>query len=173
MVIIISGASHSGKTILAQHLLEQKKWPTLSIDHLKMGLIRSHQTDLTVYDTQELTDYLWPIVREMIKTVIENDQNLIVEGLYIPYEFQDDFDDKYLKHIKHVWLVLSQNYLDNHFEQVVNHSNIIEKRLVEDENLKERIKRDNQINLENVKKFNLNYVLINDDYQEEIKKASF
>ena len=72
MVILIGGATHTGKTALAQKLLEKHHYPYLSIDHLKMGLIRSHQTDLTLMDDEELTAYLWPIVREMIKTAVEN-----------------------------------------------------------------------------------------------------
>ena len=85
MVILIAGGSHTGKTLLAQRLLERHHYPYLSIDHLKMGLIRSGQTALTPEDDRELTDYLWPIVREMVKTAIENRQNLIVEGCYIPF----------------------------------------------------------------------------------------
>ena len=73
MVIIITGASHVGKTILAQRMLEKYKYPYFSIDHLKMGLIRSGITDFTPEDDDELTDYLWPIVREIIKTAIENE----------------------------------------------------------------------------------------------------
>ena len=79
MVILITGASHVGKTALAQRLLERNGYPYLSIDHLKMGLIRSGYTSLTpLSDDDALTAYLWPIVREMIKTAIENRQNLIV-----------------------------------------------------------------------------------------------
>ena len=78
MIIIITGSSHVGKTLLAQQMLEKFKYPYLSIDHLKMGLIRSGNTDLTPVDDDELTSYLWPIVREIIKTAIENKQNLIV-----------------------------------------------------------------------------------------------
>ena len=76
MIILITGASHTGKTLLAQRMLERYRYPYLSIDHLKMGLIRSGQTKLTPADDDALTAYLWPIVREMIKTAIENRQNL-------------------------------------------------------------------------------------------------
>ena len=76
MVILVAGASHAGKTLLAQRTLEEYGYPYLSIDHLKMGLIRSGNTDLTPEDDDELTDYLWPIVREMVKTAVENGQNL-------------------------------------------------------------------------------------------------
>ena len=88
MIILITGASHTGKTLLAQKLLEKYHYPYLSIDHLKMGLIRSKHTNLTpMSDDDKLTEYLWPIVAEMIKTAIENNQNLIVEGCYIPFDY--------------------------------------------------------------------------------------
>ena len=93
MVVLIAGASHTGKTALAQSLLEQKGYPYLSIDLLKMGLIRSGQTNLSPEDDAELTEYLWPIVREMVKTAIENDQNLILEGCYLPFDWKKEFDD--------------------------------------------------------------------------------
>ena len=89
MIIFITGASHTGKTALAQKLLEKYQYPYLSIDHLKMGLIRSGNTELTPMSKDEdLTAYLWPIVREMAKTAIENKQNLIVEGCYIPFDWK-------------------------------------------------------------------------------------
>ena len=100
MIILIGGASHTGKTLLAQRLLEKYHYPYLSIDHLKMGLIRSGNTDLTPMDDDKLTDYLWPIVREMVKTAIENKQNLIVEGCYIPFDWQKDFEPEYLAKCK-------------------------------------------------------------------------
>ena len=84
MIILIAGASHTGKTLLAQKMLEKYNYPYLSIDHLKMGLVRSGNTGLTPEDDDALTEYLWSIVREIVKTAIENRQNLIVEGCYIP-----------------------------------------------------------------------------------------
>ena len=74
MIVLITGASHTGKTLLAQRMLEEYRFPYLSIDHLKMGLIRSGQTELTPEDDEALTEYLWPIVREMVKTAIENSE---------------------------------------------------------------------------------------------------
>ena len=102
MIILIGGATHTGKTAYAQKLLEKYRHTYLSIDHLKMGLIRSGQTDLTPMDDDKLTDYLWPIVREMVKTAIENGQNLIVEGCYIPFDWQKDFAASYLENIQYV-----------------------------------------------------------------------
>lgn len=53
MVILIAGGTHTGKTLLAQKLLAQYHYPYLSIDHLKMGLIRSGQTNLTPTDSEK------------------------------------------------------------------------------------------------------------------------
>ena len=93
MIILIAGDTHTGKTLLAQRLLEYYKYPYLSIDHLKMGFIRSGYTKLTPEDDDELTEYLWPIIREIVKTAIENQQNLVIEGCYIPFDWTADFND--------------------------------------------------------------------------------
>ena len=129
MIILITGASHTGKTALAQKLLEKYNYPYLSIDHLKMGLIRSGNTKLTPLDDDDLTTYLWPIVCEMIKTAIENKQNLIVEGCYIPFEWEKNFEKEYLKNIRYYCLVMSEKYIRNHFDDVKKYANIIEERL--------------------------------------------
>ena len=129
MIVLITGASHTGKTALAQKLLEKYKYPYLSIDHLKMGLIRSGNTDLTPMDDNELIEYLWPIVREMIKTAIENTQNLIVEGCYIPFDWQKDFGSEYLENIKYYCLIMSEDYIRNHFDDIKKYANTIENRL--------------------------------------------
>ena len=102
MIILITGATHTGKTRLAQQLLESCQYPYFSIDHLKMGWIRSGNTSLTPEDDNELQEYLWPIVREIIKTVIENNQNLIVEGGYIPFDWRKEFSPQYMSDIKYL-----------------------------------------------------------------------
>lgn len=126
MIILVTGTSHTGKTLLAQKLLEKYHYPILSIDLLKMGLIRSSQTDLTVTDDEELTIYLWKIVREMIKTAIENKQNLIIEGCYIPFDWQQDFTADYLSEIKYICLVMSKKYITEHFDDIKCYANVIE-----------------------------------------------
>ena len=167
MIILITGASHTGKTALAQKLLEKYKYPYLSIDHLKMGLIRSGNTELTPMDDNKLTEYLWPIVREIIKTAIENKQNLIVEGCYIPFTWQDDFDKEYLDNIKCYCLVMSENYIKNHFEDIMNYASVVENRLNDDCTI-DNLLQDNMQLLELCKKHNANYVLIDNEYKIDI-----
>ena len=168
MIILITGASHVGKTAVAQKLLQKYNHPYLSIDHLKMGLIRSGNTELTpLSDNSELTSYLWPIVREMVKTAIENKQNLIVEGCYIPFGWADDFDKEYLENIRYYYLVMSENYIMNHFDDIKAYANVIESRLDDDCTL-ESVLKDNAEILSLVQKHNLNYILIDDSYDFEI-----
>ena len=133
MIILIAGASHTGKTVLAQKLLEKYKYPYLSIDHLKMGLIRSGNTELTpTSDDLDLIAYLWAIVREMIKTAIENKQNLIVEGCYIPFDWEKDFEQEYLDNIRYYCLVMSEEYIRNHFADIKGYASVIENRIDDD-----------------------------------------
>lgn len=164
MVILITGASHTGKTVLAQKLLEKYHYPYLSIDHLKMGLIRSGQTELTPCDDEILTDYLWPIVREMIKTSIENRQNLIIEGCYIPFNWAESFDEAYLEQIRYCCLVMSENYIENNFVKICSHANDVEQRLDDSGLSKEWLIEENRKNLEQCKYNQLSYVFIDQNY---------
>ena len=169
MIIIITGPSHTGKTVLAQHLLEKYKYPYLSIDHLKMGLIRSGNTNLTPCDDEELTAYLWPIVREMIKTAVENEQNLIVEGCYVPYDWKKDFTQEYLEHIKYCCLIMSKAYIEEHFTDILAHANDIERRLDDSGLTVEEMVKENESALSMCKEWGNEYILINDKYETEVE----
>ena len=169
MIILISGASHTGKTALAQRLLETYGYPYLSIDHLKMGLIRSGHTDLTPCSSDEaLTDFLWPIVREMIKTAIENSQNLIVEGCYIPYDWRKDFSEAYLPQIRHICLVMTENYIRNHFADIKAHANIIENRLDDSSCTLDAVLEDNEAVLAQCRRHGITPLLIHNTYDLQI-----
>ncbi len=169
MIILITGVSHTGKTVLAQKLLEKYKYPYLSIDHLKMGLIRSGNTELTpMSNDTELTAYLWPIVREIIKTAIENKQNLILEGCYIPFDWSKDFEQEYLANIKYYCLVMSEEYIRKHFQDIKKYASVIENRLDDECCSLESVLADNARELEMAQKYNVNYLLIDDIYEVDI-----
>ena len=169
MIVLITGASHTGKTALAQRLLEKYKYPYLSIDHLKMGLIRSGNTELTpMSDDEDLTAYLWPIVREMIKTVVENNQNLIVEGCYIPFDWAADFEQEYLENIKYYCLVMTEEYIERHFDDIKKYANVVENRLDDTWCTLESVLEDNAEMLALAQKHDVNYILIQDEYEINI-----
>ena len=164
MIFLITGASHVGKTLLAQKLLEKYHYPYLSIDHLKMGLIRAGYTDLTpLSDDEDLTVYLWPVVRETVKTAIENNQNLIVEGCYIPFDWANDFEQQYLDHIHYCCLIMSEKYIRTHFEDIKGYASVIERRLDDDCSMEDLIK-DNVRMRELAERHRVRYVLIDDTY---------
>ena len=169
MVILIAGASYTGKTLLSQRLLEKYKFPCVSIDHIKMGLIRSGQTSLTVDDDKKLTDFLWIIIKEIIKTVIENKQNIIIEGCYIPFDWKNDFDYEYLKEIKYYCLIMSERYIKENFENIKKYSNVIENRIYDFSVDMETMIEKNDENLKLCEKYNNNYILIDEDYNIIIK----
>ncbi|MCR4990547.1 MAG: adenylate kinase [Lachnospiraceae bacterium] len=173
MIILITGASHTGKTLLAQRFLEKYSYPYLSIDHLKMGLIRSGNTPLTPEDDYDLTEYLWPIVREIIKTAIENEQNLIVEGCYIPFAWRKDFDDRYLQSIRFICLALSDDYIGNHFDEIIDHESDIEKRLIDADCTMESLNSANRNIIDGFLNAGENIVLIDSDYEKTIDELIY
>ena len=170
MIILISGSSHTGKTNLAQKLLEKYRYPYLSIDHLKMGLIRSRNTLLTPNDDAELVPYLWNIVKEIIKTAIENQQNLIIEGCYIPFDWKNDFSDEYLSQIRYFCLIMTSEYIKTQFKNILKYANVIETRI--DDNLSmDNMIAENEFNLEMCKKYGLKYILISNNYSIDVDKV--
>lgn len=168
MVILISGTTHTGKTALSQRLMEKYKIPYFSIDHLKMGLIRSGKTSLSINDDEELTAYLWSIVKEMIKTAIENKQILIIEGCYIPFDWQKDFNESYLPEIKYYCLIMTAEYIESKFSDILKFEKIIENRIKTDINKAELIS-DNMQNLQLCKEYGTDYILIDNNYQIDIE----
>lgn len=165
MVVLVTGASHTGKTLLAQKLLERYGYPYLSLDLLKMGLIRSRQTDLTPEDDGELTGYLWPIAREIIKTAIENCQNLVVEGCYIPFDWADSFPPAYRKEICWRCLVLSEPFIRSNFPAMKAHANDVEDRQFDEGFSMEYALRENAAWREGCEAHGLPYTLMDEEYK--------
>lgn len=169
MIVLIAGATHTGKTVLSQRLLEKYKFPYLSIDHIKMGLIRSNLIMLNVSDDTKLTQLLWPLVKEIIKTAIENNQNLIIEGCYIPFDWEKDFSKEHLTQIKYYCLIMSKDYIQKHFSDICANENIIEQRLISGDFTQENLIKENENNLQMCKAYSLNYIFIDKEYKIDIE----
>lgn len=168
MILLIAGASHTGKTLLAQKILEKHKIPYLSLDHLKMGLIRSGRINLTPEDDDKLTAELWPIACEIIKTAIENHQNLTLEGIYIPFDWKKDFSSVYLKEIRYCCLIMTSHYIKAHFTDIQKYANVIETRLDDSGCTMESVLEDNENNLKLCQQYGCHYSLIDDQYTVDI-----
>lgn len=174
MVILIGGASCTGKTVMAQRLLEKYHIPYLSIDHIKMGLFRSGMDyGFTPNDDEdELTVKLWPVVRGIIMTNIENGQHIVIEGCYLPQARIRELEPEYLKQIIPLYIGFSENYIINKFELgILGHQSEIERKendgYINKENLLCFHKRTKQRCKDN----DIMYFEINEDYKNEMKRA--
>lgn len=169
MILLIAGSSHTGKTLTAQRVLETYSYPYLSIDHLKMGLIRSGICPLTPDSPdEELTPYLWNIVKEMIKTAIENDQNLVVEGCYIPFDWKKDFPSDYQEHISYVCLIFTEDYILTSYDTIMEYASAIEQRGDDSYCTRDMLLHENRDNLEQCRRYGCDYILIDEAYRVEI-----
>lgn len=162
-VLLITGASHTGKTNFSCHLMNKLSIPYFSIDWLKMGLIRSGVCPYNVSEDEHLTQYLWPVVRSMMMTVVENRQKLIIEGCYVPSSWRNDFDSRYLSHIRGITLIMSEDYIRRHESQIHEFSSCTEKRICDDVDT-DRLIEDNLRLLEEAERFSSPYLLIEDEY---------
>jgi 2-phosphoglycerate kinase len=82
LLYIIGGAARAGKTIIAQEFLERSQVPFLSLDLLKMSLVKGMPE--AGIDPQEssrrLAIRLWPVVRGLASTILENARDYLIEG---------------------------------------------------------------------------------------------
>jgi len=176
MVILIAGASYVGKTLLAQKLLEIYKMPYLSIDHLKMGLYRSgFDYGFTPESEEEIiTEKLWSIIKGIIMTNIENDQNIIIEGCYFP-ELINDLDKEYLYKTIFLYIIFSEQYIKKNLsDKIIGNRSIIENRIYDFEGTNEFIKKYILVNKNNKEKCirnGIKYFEIEEDYEKEIKNV--
>lgn len=171
MIILITGASHTGKTLLAQKLLEKYRYPYLSMDHVKMGLIRSGNTALTPYDDDRMTSYLWPIVREIVKTAIENGQNLIVEGCYVPADWEKDLSPEYRDQIIFRCLVMTENYIRSRFDEIKSRASVIERRGEDPDFTMDAAITENERYLTAFGNREKDLILIDRDYKTDLERA--
>ena len=171
MVILIGGNSRTGKTLMAQKLMERYAISYMSVDHIKMGLYRG-LGDSKYHPEQNYTilaETLWPIIKGIIMTAIENEQHLILEGCYILPHMISDFDGDYLKDIFSVYIGFSENYIRRYYDsKIINFQSVIEYRdkdkliPMEDQIIRHK-EFANMCYSEDV-----SYFQIDDDYEREI-----
>lgn len=173
MVILIGGVSRTGKTLLAQSLLEKHHIPYLSIDHLKMGLVRGMPNcGFVPTDSDDhIAAKLWPIVRGIVMTAVENGQDLIVEGCYIPPEELGTFPTSYAKETIGLYIGFSKEYIRANFEGgILAHGGAIELR-GEEERPVEWFEAAHRSIRERCKRCGVPYFEIDGDYEDGMKRV--
>jgi len=171
MIILISGIGSTGKTLMAQKLLEKYHIPYLSIDHLKMGIYRgSKNCGFTPLDSSKVIgDQLWPIVKGMIMTNIENEQHIVIEGCYLSPDYLKDFDEDYSEKIIPVFFSFSENYIRENFETaIMRYRNVIESRMWPEERTENELIKEHKEFKAQCLQAGVSYFEIENDYEKEI-----
>ena len=136
MILFLQGASHAGKTTFAKHLARLTGASVVSLDLLKMGLIKSGNTDfsgLTPEDDEAIAERLWTIVREMARVADENGQSLIIEGVSLPVVEAGRFAHGLGKSRATAFaIVFSEKYIRNHYELICQKASASERRVHQD-----------------------------------------
>lgn len=173
MIILISAPGGTGKTLMAQKLLEKYHIPYLCIDHLKMGLYRGdkHCSFTPLDNTEVIGDNLWPILKGIIKTNIENEQHIVIEGCYILPRYLKDFDVNYSEKIIPIFMGFSRNYIQKNFESSIKkYRNAVEIRnWPEDRTLNRLIKEHKEFKALCLQA-GVKYFEMENDYDKEILK---
>lgn len=170
MIILIGGAGCVGKTVLAQRLLERYKYPYMSLDHLKMGIIRSGADCGFTAESRDalISKKLWPIVRGIIMTAVENRQNLIIEGCYLPPDKIAALPAEYSEHIISFYLALGYHYSQEHYDEILSHRSDIESRLYPEERTAMEIADENDQTISMCRLTGAKCFVIEKDYEAEM-----
>jgi putative acetyltransferase len=173
MVVLIGGAGGVGKTLMAQRLLESYKIPYLSIDHLKMGICRTHLCEFSPEDSDEMIgEQLWPILRGIILTNIENHQNMIIEGCYLLPDKINTLGDNILQQILYFGVGFSESYIRNNFTSgILRHWRDIEARGYDLNPTVEETLANHKTQKERYTKHNAFYFEIEQNYEHELDKV--
>lgn len=105
----------------------------------------------------------------MVKTAIENEQNLIVEGCYIPFDWRRGFDARYLTSIRFMCLAMTDAYIDAHFAEIKDHSSDIKARLEDAWCTADKLKKENREIIKRFQKTGEHIVLIDGDYEQTLR----
>ena len=81
----------------------------------------------------------------------------------------EDFDAVYLKNIKYYCLVMSEGYISNHFSEIKKYANVVETRMDDEGCTMENVLRENFKVWEQCQKHQVNYLLIDEEYQVDIE----
>jgi len=82
MLFIISGASRSGKSLIAKKLFKECSIPYLPVDNLVMGFTTGLPA-LGIHDQlwpDEIATKIWPFLKAVCENIIESGNDYILEG---------------------------------------------------------------------------------------------
>ena len=133
MILFLQGTSHSGKSCFARSAARATGAGVLSLDLLKMGLIRSGSagfSSLRPEDDAEIEERLWPIVQAIAETANENAQSLVIEGVYLPFASTAQLAQRLGSEQAQLFaIVFSEQYVRNHHQLIAQTAAAAERRV--------------------------------------------
>ena len=170
MIILIGGETHSGKTLMAQRMMERLMIPYTSLDHIKMGLIRGDiDCGFSISDGDEyISQRMWGVVKGIIDTCEENSQHIILEGCYLPPEKVKAILNE---DVCAVYLILSESYIRKHSDMILQCESVIEKRLFDGDFDVSGLITHNKCLLDRCVGAGVKYFVIDNDYDKDILAA--
>jgi len=178
MIYIISGASRSGKTITAQILAQETGLSLFSIDFLMMGLMKGLPS-LGVHDkmwAHEIAEKIWPILENMIKSMIYGQEDYIFEGeAFIPL-YVSQLLQEHPGEVKAVFLGYSTIDINRKIQDVKNNPNPKNDWLLQ---MPEQEIRDHLVNMKDLSQKikdqcscnNVPYFDTSQDFEKKIKRV--
>ena len=76
MLYLIGGAARTGKTLLSERLLKEKKIPCFCLDFLVTAIDRN----LHNIPSRQAAHKIWPHLESMLRNIVEVKSNYIIEG---------------------------------------------------------------------------------------------
>jgi len=174
MVILIGGIGCTGKTLLANRLMKETNISYFPLDHLMMGLYRGIPNcgSFPMDDQFVLGEKMWPIIKGMIMTNIENDHSIILEGFQLIPQLLLDIPAEYLENILSVFQFFSEQYiLENLDAKILKFRSAVERRSDIDDITAETLIKQTKRLKEQCMKHKVTFYEIEDDYSEEITEV--
>lgn len=124
MLYLVSGASRSGKTIIAERILEERGIPYLSLDWLVMGFTNG-LPQLGVHDRlmpDEIAAGIWDYVKAMFESMIWSGIDYVIEGEAILPGRIRELIDSHPDKVRIVFLGYASVDVEQKLQEIKEHS---------------------------------------------------
>lgn len=173
-VILIGGVGGTGKTLLAKQLMKKLHIPYVCIDHLMMGMLRSETAcGFSVDDSAEtIGQAMWPLLVGFIKTNIENQHSIILEGFQLQPELIAQFEEPYRSQLLSVFVGFSEvHFRAGQFAKIEQYRHVVEQRLPETYDLEMLVQSHQQLQA-NCQKSEMPFFELDGDYNNKMQQLT-
>jgi len=97
MIYIVSGASRSGKSIIAKRFLQRNHVPYMPLDSMMMGFMNGVPS-MGIHDRlwpHEIAEKMWPFLEAMCENMLNNKIDYLFEGEAVWPQYIKGFADRH------------------------------------------------------------------------------